>query len=157
MTKLKKKILENRFYKVFDIHLQTISSPVKSSRVVPPSPQKVDIPASRPVLKTPAVSSPQKTQSDARSSHLVSSPKKVSIQAAPPAAVTPSPLKNQNATRGSNLVSSPQKPELRAKPSSSLSQEKVVTGTPSELLIILSQHVEIVLLASFFLYKWTLI
>lgn len=97
---------------------QTVYSPVKSSRVVPPSPQKADVPASRPVLKT-TVPSPQK-----------SSIQGVAGSAAPPAPVTHSPLKSQGITRGPNLLSSPQKPELRAKPSGSVAQEKVVTGTP---------------------------
>lgn len=110
--------LEKSFNKVFDVHLQTMYSPGKSSPVVPLSPQKTDVPTSRPVLRTPALSSPQK------GSNLVSSPQKVSIQAAPPAPVTPSPLKTQSTTRGPNL--------LGAKPSSSVPQEKVVTGTPGE-------------------------
>lgn len=92
---------------------QIIYSPVKSSRVVPPSPQKADVPASRPVLMT-----------------TVSSPQKSSIQAAPPAPATHSPLKSQGITRGANLVPSPQKPELRAKPFSAAPQERVVTATP---------------------------
>lgn len=106
--------------KCLHVHFQTVYSPVKSSRVVPPSPQKADVPASRPVLKT-TVPSPQK-----------SSIQGVAGSAAPPAPVTHSPLKSQGITRGPNLLSSPQKPELRAKPSGSVAQEKVVTGTPGE-------------------------
>lgn len=129
--------LANSFNTVFDVHPQTIYSPVKSSRVVPPSPQKTDMPASRPVLKTPALSSPQKCQSDTIGSNLVSSPQTVSIQAAPTAPVTPSPLKTQSTTIAPNLVASSQKPQLVAKPTRSVPQEKVVTGTPGESLIIL--------------------
>lgn len=92
----------------------TVYSPVKASRVVPPSPQKAEAPAI-----TPSTQSPQKLS--------YSSPHKDY-----PKPVPQSPLKNQVQTRTLGVVPSLQKPEIRAKPadfSSSSIQEKT-TGTP---------------------------
>lgn len=122
---------------------RVLYSPVKSSRVVPPSPQKADSPAARPALQS--VTSPQKSSNQGMS--YPSSPQKSSVQttAYPPSpqkacsssstSVLPSPLKNQALSRGLNLTSSPQKPELRAKPTiagPSVSQEKAAVGGPGE-------------------------
>ncbi|XP_054462190.1 anillin isoform X2 [Anoplopoma fimbria] len=132
---------------------QVLNGPAKPSRVVLPSPQKADIPAARPALRSGT--SPQKSSnqgvtfpsSPQKSSNqgvtFPSSPQKSSLQGkafpSSPQKATPSsstsvpqsPLKNQALSRG--LTSSPQKPELRAKPSTagpSVAQEKATAGAP---------------------------
>ncbi|XP_019117138.2 anillin isoform X2 [Larimichthys crocea] len=137
---------------------QAAYSPVKSSRVVFPSPQKTDIPAGRPALQsvsspqkssiqgTAFPSSPQKTapssstsvpQSPLKNQALskglnpTSSPQKVGPSST--TSVPQSPLKNQALSRGLNPTASPQKPELRAKPTvtgPSGPQEKATAGAP---------------------------
>ncbi|XP_034560371.1 anillin isoform X2 [Notolabrus celidotus] len=102
---------------------QVANSLVKSSRVVFPSPQKVDIPAAKPALQS--VSSPQKSSIQAKA--LPSSPQKTYPSSS--TSVPHSPLKNPVLSRGLDPTSSPQKPELRAKPSN-VPQEKVTTGGP---------------------------
>lgn len=102
-----------------------MNHPGKSSRVVVPSPQKVDIPATKPALK-PA-SSPQK--SSIQGTAFPSSPQKATPSSS--ALVPQSPLKNQPLSRGLNTSSSPQKPGLHAKPiiaASSTPQEKATGG-----------------------------
>uniref|UniRef100_A0A671W8M1 Anillin n=1 Tax=Sparus aurata TaxID=8175 RepID=A0A671W8M1_SPAAU len=104
---------------------QAMNHPGKSSRVVVPSPQKVDIPATKPALK-PA-SSPQK--SSIQGTAFPSSPQKATPSSS--ALVPQSPLKNQPLSRGLNTSSSPQKPGLHAKPiiaASSTPQEKATGG-----------------------------
>lgn len=108
---------------------QAAYSPVKSSRVVLPSPQKADIPATRPALSS--VSSPQK--SSIQGTAFASSPQKAEPSSS--TSVPQSPLKNQALSRGLNPTSSPQKPELCAKPTivgNCVPQEKASTGAPSE-------------------------
>lgn len=120
---------------------QAAYSPVKSSRVVLPSPQKVDIPATRPALQS--VTSPQKSSNQGMT--FPSSPQKSSIQgtAFPSSpqksssmsstSVPQNPLKNQGVSRFLNPTSSPQKPDLRAKPTivgPSTLQEKATAGAP---------------------------
>uniref|UniRef100_A0A3B4ZML3 Anillin n=1 Tax=Stegastes partitus TaxID=144197 RepID=A0A3B4ZML3_9TELE len=104
---------------------QAVCSPAKPSRVVLPSPQKADIPASKPALQS--VTSPQKSSNQGVT--FPSSPQKSSIQgkafpsitqkagqpSSSSASVPQSPVKNQALSRGLNLTSSPLKPELRAK------------------------------------------
>nr|XP_046273942.1 anillin isoform X2 [Scatophagus argus] len=106
---------------------QAAYSPGKSSRVVLPSPQKADVPATGPALKS--VSSPQK--SSIQGTTFPSSPQKASTSSS---SVPPSPLKNQPLSRGLNPTSSPQKPELCAKPNiagHSVPQDKATAGAPS--------------------------
>ncbi|KAM6974280.1 anillin [Tautogolabrus adspersus] len=106
---------------------QFVSCPVKSSRVVFPSPQKADVPAAKPALQS--VPSPQKSSIQTKA--IPSSPQKAGPSSS--IAVPQSPLKNPALSRGLNPSSSPQKPELRAKPTivgPSVSQEKVTAGTP---------------------------
>nr|XP_019946313.1 PREDICTED: anillin isoform X3 [Paralichthys olivaceus] len=120
---------------------QAVYSPVKPNRPFPPSPQKDDVPAARPVLQS--VTSPQKSSNQGMTS--MSSPQKSynhgmafpsSPQKAGPsstASVPSSPLKSQVPSRGLNLTASPQKPELRAKPAivgPSVPQEKTNAGGP---------------------------
>lgn len=102
-----------------------MNHPVKSSRVVVPSPQKVDIPATKPALK-PA-SSPQK--SSIQVTPFPSSPQKATPSSS--ALVPQSPLKNQPLSRGLNTSSSPQKPELHAKPIIAASSQEKATGGAS--------------------------
>lgn len=104
-----------------------VYSPVKSSRVVPPSPQKAEIPAVKPAFQP--VSSPQK--SSVQTKTVSSSPQKNIPSSS--ISVSQSPLKNPALSRGLNPTSSPQKPELRAKPTvvgPTASQEKGTAGTP---------------------------
>ncbi|KAM9340302.1 anillin [Symphorus nematophorus] len=120
---------------------QAVYSPVKSSRVVLPSPQKADIPETRAALTS--VTSPQKSSNQGIA--FPSSPQKSSIQgsafpssplkAGPSSStsVPQSPLKNQALSRGLTPTSSPQKPELRAKPTiagACAPQEKATAGAP---------------------------
>ncbi|XP_041867684.1 anillin isoform X2 [Melanotaenia boesemani] len=104
-----------------------VHSPVKSSRVIFPSPQKTDVAASKPTLQS--AHCPQ--QPSNRGAAFQSSPQKPGFSSS--SLVPPSPLKNQALSKGVNHLSSPQKPELRDKPtiSSSLAhQEKSAAGTP---------------------------
>uniref|UniRef100_A0A8C4EFL4 Anillin n=1 Tax=Dicentrarchus labrax TaxID=13489 RepID=A0A8C4EFL4_DICLA len=106
---------------------QASYSPVKSSRVVFPSPQKADTPAARPALQS--VTSPQK--SSAQGTAFPSSPQKAGPSSS--TSVPQSPVKNQAFSRALNPTSSPQKPELRAKPTTagpSVPQEKATAGAP---------------------------
>ncbi|XP_008286085.1 anillin isoform X2 [Stegastes partitus] len=124
-------------------YTQAVCSPAKPSRVVLPSPQKADIPASKPALQS--VTSPQKSSNQGVT--FPSSPQKSSIQgkafpsitqkagqpSSSSASVPQSPVKNQALSRGLNLTSSPLKPELRAKPTiagSSAPQDKATPGGP---------------------------
>uniref|UniRef100_A0A3P8SB38 Anillin n=1 Tax=Amphiprion percula TaxID=161767 RepID=A0A3P8SB38_AMPPE len=122
---------------------QTVCSPVKSSRVVLSSPQKADIPASKPTLQS--VISPQKSSTQGMT--FPSSPQKSSVQGKACPSITQktgpssstsvpqSPIRNQVVSRGLNLTSSPQKPELRAKPTIAGSlppQDKATPGGPGE-------------------------
>ncbi|KAE8282366.1 Anillin [Larimichthys crocea] len=94
---------------------QAAYSPVKSSRVVFPSPQKADIPAGRPALQV-SIPPPAPRRSPSSTT-----------------SVPQSPLKNQALSRGLNPTASPQKPELRAKPTvtgPSGPQEKATAGAP---------------------------
>ncbi|KTG01143.1 hypothetical protein cypCar_00028036 [Cyprinus carpio] len=99
----------------------TVYSPVKSTRVVPPSPQKIEFPQSRLAQADPSpVSSPLKIYSPTQPS----SPLK-SLKASPSSPqrgyVSQSPLKNQGPSKlnsGAALNSSPAKPILTPKPSS---------------------------------------
>uniref|UniRef100_A0A8C1J661 Anillin n=1 Tax=Cyprinus carpio TaxID=7962 RepID=A0A8C1J661_CYPCA len=99
----------------------TVYSPVKSTRVVPPSPQKTEFPQSRLAQADPSpVSSPLKIYSPTQPS----SPLK-SLKASPSSPqrgyVSQSPLKNQGPSKlnsGTALNSSPAKPILTPKPSS---------------------------------------
>ena len=105
---------------------QATKSPLKFSGVVLQSPQKTNIPATRPAaLKS--VSSPQKIS--VQGATFPSSSQKAEHSSS--TSVPQSPLKNQVPFRGL----SPQKPELRAKPSvasNSVPQEKATTGAPGE-------------------------
>ncbi|XP_035536822.1 anillin isoform X2 [Morone saxatilis] len=106
---------------------QASYSPVKSSRVVFPSPQKADTPAARPALQS--VTSPQK--SSAQRTAFPSSPQKAGPSSS--TSVPQSPVKNQALSRALNPTSSPQKPELCAKPTTagpSVPQEKATAGAP---------------------------
>ncbi|XP_026156430.1 anillin isoform X2 [Mastacembelus armatus] len=118
---------------------QATYSPVKSSRVVPPSPQKAGIPAARPAPQlvtsphkassqgmTITPSSPQKSSNSGTT--IPSSPQKTGPSSA---SVLQSPLKNKSLSRG--LTASPLKPELCAKPAIvglSVPQEKATAGAP---------------------------
>lgn len=97
-----------------------VNSPVKTSQVIPPSPQKTEAPS------VPSTQSPQKTSRQELS--YTSSPQKEC-----PKPVTQSPMKTPLSTRTLGVLPSPHKPDLRPKPadlSSSSVQEKT-TGTPS--------------------------
>ncbi|XP_074543240.1 anillin isoform X2 [Halichoeres trimaculatus] len=102
---------------------QVVNSPVKSSKVVFPSPQKADVPAAKPTPQS--VPSPQKSSIQAKA--FPSSPQKTGPSSS--TSVPQSPLKNPVLSKGLNPSSSPQKPELRAKPSV-VPQEKVAAGGP---------------------------
>ncbi|KAK2829970.1 hypothetical protein Q5P01_017901 [Channa striata] len=119
--------------------LHVANSPVKSSIVLPQSPQKADIPA-KPACQS--VTSPQKSSIDGKTlnfSPLKSSSHVKAIQSSPhksvPASTTSvfqSPLKNQVLSRDHSA--SPQRPELHAKPAimgSSVPKEKVTCGAPA--------------------------
>ncbi|KAM9838593.1 anillin [Aulostomus maculatus] len=98
---------------------QAMYSPVKSSRVVPPSPQRAGTPPARSVAQS--VTSPLKNAVQAASGPLSST------------AVPQSPLKNQAPSRSLNVVSSPHKPDISAKPTfagPSLPQEKASVSSP---------------------------
>ncbi|XP_016296217.1 actin-binding protein anillin-like isoform X4 [Sinocyclocheilus anshuiensis] len=113
----------------------TVYSPVKSTRVVPPSPQKTEFPQSRLAQADPSpVSSPLKIYSSTQPS----SPLK-SLKASPSSPhrgyVSQSPLKNQGPSKlnsGAALNSSPAKPILTPKPSSTAD---VTKGTSHTTLI----------------------
>ncbi|XP_050993126.1 anillin isoform X3 [Labeo rohita] len=95
----------------------TVYSPVKSPRVVPPSPQKTEFPQPRPAQAVPSpVSSPQKIYPSSPLKSLTASPSSPHR-----GYVSQSPLKNQGPTKlnsGAALNSSPAKPILTPKPSS---------------------------------------
>ncbi|XP_068560704.1 anillin isoform X2 [Cebidichthys violaceus] len=115
---------------------QVLNCPAKPSRVILPSPQKADIPAARPALKSGIGAQKSSNQGET----FPSSPQKSSLQGkafpsspqkAGPSSSTPvpqSPLKNQAFSRGP--TSSPQKPELRTKPTTAGPQEMATAGTP---------------------------
>lgn len=122
---------------------QAVCSPVKSSQVVPQSPQKTDIPTPRPALQS--VTSPQKTANQGRTftctpqkscdrgTALPSSPQKSGPSSS--TSVPQSPLKNQVLSRGLKPAASPQKPELCPKPATvapSVPQGKANAGGPGE-------------------------
>ncbi|XP_040908966.1 anillin isoform X2 [Toxotes jaculatrix] len=118
-----------------------VYSPVKSSQVVPPSPQKADLPAARPAPQS--VVSPQKSSKQGMT--FTSCPQKSYNHgtAFPPSpqkdgassstSVPQSPLKNKALSRDLKPTASPQKPELRAKPAvvgPTVPQEKATPGGP---------------------------
>lgn len=93
--------------------------PVKSTRVVPPSPQKTELPQPRPTQVVPSpMSSPLKISSSTQPS----SPLKSSTATSSPhrGHIPQSPLKNQGPSNklisGPALNSSPSKPLLTPKP-----------------------------------------
>ncbi|XP_029588058.1 anillin-like isoform X3 [Salmo trutta] len=98
---------------------QPVHSPVKSTRVFPPSPQKTEVPEARPALRTDRglpspVSSPQRSY-QGRASAFTPSPQKGALSSASP--VPQSPLKNQALSRALEVNGSPEKPELPTQPS----------------------------------------
>ncbi|KAG1947051.1 anillin isoform X3 [Pimephales promelas] len=104
----------------------TVYSPIKSTRLVPPSPQKTELPQAVPS----PVSSPLKIYSSTQPS----SPLK-SLTSSPSSPhrgyVSQSPLKNQGPSKlnsGGTLNSSPAKPILTPKPSSSADSAVVPQG-----------------------------
>ncbi|XP_051727625.1 anillin isoform X3 [Ctenopharyngodon idella] len=109
----------------------TVYSPVKSTRLVPPSPQKTELPQPRLAQAGPSpVSSPVKTYSSTQPS----SPLK-SLTASPSSPcrgyISQSPLKNQGPSKlnsGAALNSSPAKPILTPKPSSTADAAVVPQG-----------------------------
>lgn len=116
-------------------------STLKSSTVVPQSPQKADIPAARSACQS--VASPQKSFIQG----MTSSPQKNSIHGkafssspqkagpSPSTSVPQSPQKNQVLSTDVSLTASPQKPELHAKPAivgPSVPHEKASAGAPGE-------------------------
>ena len=108
---------------------EAVHSSEKSSLVVFPSPQKADIPASKPTLQS--VNSPQKSSN--QGAPFMSSPDKTVSSSL--SSVTPSPLQNQAISRGLNHISSPQKSGLHDSPTISGSlahQEKSFAGAPGE-------------------------
>ncbi|KAM4549831.1 anillin isoform 2-T2 [Fundulus diaphanus] len=105
----------------------TVHSTVKSSRVVLPSSQKAEIPASKP-----AVQSEQNPLKNSKlGAALPSSPYKTSSSDA--ASAPQSPVKTQVFPRSPNHTTSPHKPQLRDRPTVSVPlghQEKVTVGGP---------------------------
>ncbi|KAL1255959.1 hypothetical protein QQF64_014020 [Cirrhinus molitorella] len=95
----------------------TVYSPVKSTRVVPPSPQKTEFPQPRPAQAVPSpVSSPQKIYPSSPLKSLTASPSSPHR-----GYVSQSPLKNVGPSKlnsGAALNSSPAKPILTPKPTS---------------------------------------
>ncbi|XP_026144658.1 anillin isoform X2 [Carassius auratus] len=95
----------------------TVYSPVKSTRVVPPSPQKTEFPQPRLAQADPSpVSSPLKMYPSSPLKSLTASPSSPHR-----GYVSQSPLKNQGPSKlssGAALNSSPTKPVLAPKPSS---------------------------------------
>ncbi|XP_042600740.1 anillin isoform X4 [Cyprinus carpio] len=110
----------------------TVYSPVKSTRVVPPSPQKTEFPQPKLAQADPSpVSSPLKLYHSTQPS----SPLK-SLTASPSSPhrgyVSQSPLKNQGPSKlnsGAALNSSPTKPILTPKPSSTAAAERFTKDT----------------------------
>ncbi|XP_010871783.3 anillin isoform X2 [Esox lucius] len=97
---------------------QSVHSPLKSNKVVPPSPQKTEVSKARPALQAGGrlpspVSSAQKGYQGAM---FPSSPQKVTHSLASP--VCQSPLKIQTPPRGLEVTASPKKTELPPKPCS---------------------------------------
>ncbi|XDV34761.1 hypothetical protein PO909_004889 [Leuciscus waleckii] len=109
----------------------TVYSPVKPDRLVPPSPQKTELPQPRLAQAVPSpVSSPLKIYSSTQPS----SPLK-SLTASPSSPhrsyISQSPLKNQGPSKlnsGATLNSSPAKPILTPKPSSTADAAVVPQG-----------------------------
>uniref|UniRef100_A0A3Q2QYF3 Anillin n=1 Tax=Fundulus heteroclitus TaxID=8078 RepID=A0A3Q2QYF3_FUNHE len=111
----------------FNSKQDTVHSTVKSSRVVPPSPQKAEIPASRP-----AVQSEQNPLKNSKlGAALPPSPHKTSASDA--ASAPQSPVKTPVFPRIPNHTASPHKPQLCDRPAVSVPlghQEKVTVGGP---------------------------
>lgn len=109
----------------------TVNSPVKSARLVPPSPQKTELPQPRLAQAVPSpVSSPLKIYSSTQPS----SPLK-SLTASPSSPhrgyISQSPLKNQGPSKlnsGATLNSNPAKPMLTPKLSSTADAAVVPQG-----------------------------
>ncbi|XP_035476641.2 anillin isoform X3 [Scophthalmus maximus] len=99
---------------------QAVYSPIKSSRVVPPSPKKADIPAARPAFQL--VTSPQKSSNQGVT--FTSSPQKSSNQGM---TVTSSPQKSSN--QGMTVTSSPQKTSNQGETLTSSPQKSSNHGT----------------------------
>lgn len=95
---------------------QPVYSPVKSSRVVLPSPKKTEVPEAKPAARLPSpVASPQKSNLSNNGRGFPSSPQKVGPTAGTP--LSQSPLKNQGSSRPVEVAASPKKPELLVKTS----------------------------------------
>lgn len=115
-------------------------SPVKSSRVVQPSPRKTEVPDARPAVQMgrglpSPVASPQKTHPSSQGRTFPSSPQNVSTPMAP---VAQSPLKNQALAKGPTISASPKKLDLLTKPTSPgpsvlLNREKFAKETTTPL------------------------
>ncbi|KAM4630453.1 anillin [Polymixia lowei] len=128
---------------------QSVYVPAKSSKVVLPSPQKVDSLVARPAVQagrglTSSLASPQKSSNQGAA--YLSSPQKAGPSSTAP--VSQSPLKNQALSRAVDFASSPKKPDLPTKPTTSGPsvlqsrekfatkdsatplQQKATTGTP---------------------------
>uniref|UniRef100_A0A6Q2YVK8 Anillin n=1 Tax=Esox lucius TaxID=8010 RepID=A0A6Q2YVK8_ESOLU len=106
------------FYVLIAFQPQSVHSPLKSNKVVPPSPQKTEVSKARPALQAGGrlpspVSSAQKGYQGAM---FPSSPQKVTHSLASP--VCQSPLKIQTPPRGLEVTASPKKTELPPKPCS---------------------------------------
>uniref|UniRef100_A0A673LH71 Anillin n=1 Tax=Sinocyclocheilus rhinocerous TaxID=307959 RepID=A0A673LH71_9TELE len=118
VTSNSSKPTKNRFCSILFIMYY---SPVKSTRVVPPSPQKTEFPQSRLAQADPSpVSSPLKIYSSTQPSSPLKS-LKASSSSPHRGYVSQSPLKNQGPSKlnsGAALNSSPAKPILTPKPSS---------------------------------------
>lgn len=103
--------------------------PVKPSRVLSQSPQKVDVPTARSAFVS--VTSPEK--SSINGTAFPHSPQKAGPSSS--TSLLQSPLKNQVPSKVHGLTASPQKPELRTKPAVvclSITQEKSGAGAPGE-------------------------
>ncbi|XP_029590954.1 anillin isoform X1 [Salmo trutta] len=101
-----------------DSNQQPLNSPVKSTGVVPPSPQKTEVPEARPARQTSRglpspLPSPQRS-CQGRASAFTPSPQKGAPSASP---VPQSTLKNQALSRALEVNASPRKSELPTQPS----------------------------------------
>ncbi|XP_056153918.1 anillin [Lampris incognitus] len=97
---------------------QSIYSPVKSSKVILPSPQKIDTPVAKPEVETVReLSSTASPQKSSEGTAYPSSPHKAGSSSVPP--TSQSPLRNKAPSKGLALVSSPKKPDLPVKPAMS--------------------------------------
>ncbi|XP_067268150.1 anillin isoform X3 [Chanodichthys erythropterus] len=109
----------------------TVYSPVKSTRLVPPSPQKTELPQPRLAQAVPSpVSSPVKTYSSTQPSSPL---KSLTASSSSPhrGYISQSPLKNQGPSKlisGAALNSSPAKPILTPKPTSTADAAVVPQG-----------------------------